>query len=150
MGWQRQSESLVARLKFRYENPSSYPDELLDLPVSLAIHYLHLATSQALVEGMRFWSNMHVGPGVDLSFFIHSYLSVGVHYMYPWPKLGQLVMKAYKDFAECLHWKVFFMSEKAKTNIIDDDYDPDYDLHRPRKKVAPAIDTYIERGIKLR
>ena len=147
---QRQSESVVSTSRLRYENPLSYPDEILDLPVSLAVRYLLAAASPAMVEAMRFRSDVHLGPGVELPRILSTSLSVGLRYMYHRTPLAELVPKAYKDFVERLRWRLYFMHQSAISGAIESDssgYDPDYDLHLPRKKLAPLAEPYIEQGI---
>jgi len=73
---QRQSERIVAATCWRYKNLLSYPDEIIDLPLDLALRYLVSSAPPAMVEAMRFRSAVHVGPGVELPRQISSSLSV--------------------------------------------------------------------------
>jgi len=41
------------------------------------------------------------------------------------------------------------MNEEARHGVLEQqtDYDPDYDLHLPRKKEAPIPEQYIQDGL---
>jgi len=146
---QRQSESIVAAACWRYENPLSYPDEILDLPLDLAVRYLLSSAPPAMVAAMRFRSDVHVGPGVELPRLISTSLSVGLRCMFSRRPLGALISNAYHDFCERLRWRIHFMNEESRSGATQQqtDYDPDYDLHLPRKKQAPIPEHYIQDGL---
>ena len=148
---QRQSErELIAKLPLvRYANPLTYPDEILDLPVDLAVRYLLQCASPALVEAARFRSSVHLGPGVELPKSLSTSLSVGLRFLFSVRPLGQLIVRTYTDFCERLKWRIHFMNQAAINGATetDDRYDPDYDLHLPRKKSGPETARYITDGL---
>jgi hypothetical protein len=65
-------------------------------------------------------------------------------------KNAELIEKSYIDFCQRLRWRLFFLRRDALSGLteIENNYDPDYDLHKPRKKELLADpEQYIEDGL---
>src|SRR6202023_3071878 len=136
----------VPPVVFRYDSPASYPDWLLTIPTPLAIDYLHICTPVDVLRASQYKSMIHASPGVILPKVIAYELSGGMRFMFHSKRNSDLIKLAWHDFVRRLRWRLYFsFSESDNT-----DYDPDYEVDRPKKRVAPpSLPPYIEHGITL-
>ena len=133
-------------LHFRYDVPSSYPDWLLTIPTPIAIDYLTLYTPLNVLLASQYKELVHVSPGVTLPKEIAYNISVGMRFMFHSQRNSALIKMAWADFERRLRWRLFF----SFSNGDNTDYDPDYEIARPKKYVQPpALPPYIEHGISL-
>ena len=130
----------------RYDVPSSYPDWLLTIPTPLAVDYITLCTPVDVLLASQYKELIHVSPGVNLPKEISYELSVGMRFMFHSKRNSKLIRDAWQDFVRRLRWRLYF----AFTENDDTEYDPDYEVDRPRKRVPPPnFPQYIEHGINL-
>src|SRR5436189_6456243 len=61
---QREAEGMIASAEFRYDNPDSYPDDLLLIPSPLAIRYILSRADPIVVDAARYRVGVHLGPDV--------------------------------------------------------------------------------------
>ena len=145
---QEQAEEVVLTTPhIRYDDPRSYPDELLMLPSPLAIRYLLCHVPLHRLEAAKFRGSVHLGPGVFLSHdVLASSLSAGLRFLlYTRPK-KYIPIDAYNNLCETIRWKVYF--EQLGAN--DKDFDPDYQVRKRKvddKTKAPPAPAYVEAGL---
>jgi hypothetical protein len=147
---ERQREEInLAMRNVRYENPDTYPDLLLTIPPPLAVKALLAIAPPEILRAAKIFHDVHIGPGVVMDPLLRQSLGVGLRYLLFKPYDENLIIHAYDDFCERLRWKVYFMKELALqgSEEIPDEYDPDYDLHKPRTKEAELMEPYIEEGL---
>ena len=128
----------------RYDIPSSYPDWLLTIPTPLAVDYITLCTPFDVLLASQYKDLVHASPGVILPKEISYNLSVGMRFMFHSNRNSKLIKEAWHDFVRRLRWRLYFsFAEDDNT-----DYDPDYEVDRPKKRIAPPqLPQYMEHGI---
>ena len=138
------SPPLSMPVLLRYDIPSSYPDWLLTIPTPLAVDYLTLCTPFHVLLASQYKDSVHVSPGVILPKEISYELSVGMRFMFHSNRNSKLIKEAWHDFVRRLRWRLYFtFAEQDNT-----DYDPDYEVDRPKKNIPPpALPQYMEHGI---
>jgi hypothetical protein len=77
--WQGQGQEVTA---FKYNQPCSYPDWLLTIPLPHAIDYIILNTPVNVVLASQFKNPVHRSPNISLPLEIEQQLSVGMNYMF--------------------------------------------------------------------
>ena len=129
---------------FRYDLPSSYPDWLLTVPTPLAIDYITLCTPINVLMTSQYKDAVHLSPGVSLPKEISYELSVGMRFMFHSSRNSKLIKEAWHDFVRRLRWRLYFSFMEED----DAEYDPDFEVDRPKKRIAPPqLPQYIEHGI---
>jgi hypothetical protein len=146
----RQGERKVAKIvatTFRYEDPSSYPDELLTIPRPLAIRLLLRSVPVRVLETARFRSGVHLGPGTTVPDFICIHLSAGARYL---PKVAphkNKIYHAFDDFCDRLRWRIYWLTKELHDELDSKPYDPDYEIPHVRNACDLKIE-YIEKGLE--
>ena len=128
----------------RYDAPSSYPDWLLTIPRPIAIDYLLLCMPIDVLSASQYKESVHLSPGVEIPKEISYELSVGMRFMFHSKRNSKLIKEAWNDFVRRLRWRLYFSFTESEIT----DYDPDYEVDRPKKRVAPpSLPQYMELGI---
>ena len=132
---------------FRYDNPSTYPDWMLTIPITDATDIVILNTPLNVIEASQFKSYIHLSTDVVVPQEIQMQLSVGMKYMLHSKRNSELIKSAWKDFEERIRWRLYFAFSKAteKTDL----YDPDYEVPHTRTAEAPSLPAYLEHGLDL-
>ncbi len=130
---------------FRYDNPASYPDQLLMIPFPTAIRYIILNTPVNIILASQFRNNVHRSPGVNIPKEIELDLSVGMRYMFHSQRNSLLIMSAWNDFVRRIRWRAFFTFRKQDNS----EYDPDYELDVESTTPPPRLPPYMEHGISM-
>lgn len=146
-GYEGQGKGQVAgTIRFRYDDPNTYPDCWLTIPHPKAVGLLISNTPLYVLEAARFRNNIHLSSDVVVPLELQMQLSVGLKYMFPTKRNEQLILSAYNDFEERLRWRLFFEFEGS---IKNPSYDPDYEVPHVRTKKPPRAPGYIEKGLEL-
>ena len=143
---QREAESIVSASRIRYDVPSSYPDEILNLPSPLAIRYLLRSVRPDVLEAARFRAEVHVGPGVVIPSRLQIHLSTGLKFMFFRRPAASVLRDAWSDFTERLRWRCYWTMKEATGNLSPRPYDPDYEVDRERS-ACDYREPYIEHGL---
>ena len=141
----RRLTQVVLASSWVYEHPSSYPDEILDLPTSVAVACLHTRVPARVRQMARFRHRVHVGPGVVVPQFVNNYLSAGLKYMVYTSLDKSLPLRAYQVFKNSLRWKYHFIVKPP--GGVKKFYDPDFDTGLRSDKVPPPASQHIEDGL---
>lgn len=137
---QGEEDQLVA-FDWRYGEPHTLPDFLLDLPLIRAVTLIRLNTPVDVLLAASFRSGVHVSPGVSLPAQIAMDLSVGMKYMYFSPRNKELIVQSWREFQTRLRWRLKFAFED-----MDAPYDPDYDVRVKSDARPPILPQYLELG----
>jgi hypothetical protein len=128
----------------RYDNPLSYPDEILRLSTPLQLRLLLSIAPPSLVEAVRFRSAVHLGPNVHIPSSLSVHISAGLRYML-YNKYNPMLLKnAFEDFERRLRWKIFFLNDQ---DHVEHPYDPDYEVYEPSTNQVRNRIGYIEDGL---
>jgi hypothetical protein len=147
---EQEVEEIVEKIistNIRYENPASYPDELLLIPRPLAIRLLLRAAPLEVLDAARFRGGVHIGPGVNLPDYISMDISAGARYLLHTMPSRNLLLSTWEDFCNRLRWRIYWMQKIARGDAQDKTYDPDYELSHETNICDYRID-YIERGLE--
>ena len=158
--WKRSINSEVVNISYSvycnkdwsYAMYSSYPDEILDLPLPIAIYILHTRATDDDRYIVRFRGRVHVEQGVlskfNLDSSILNQLSSGTKYLFATKFNPDLVRSAWDDFKQRLRWRFYF----DVTNPSDEEtfYDPDYQVQRKTiSSSGPEANEIIENALKV-
>jgi len=145
---QREAEAIVRAAVWRYENPLTYPDEILLIPTPDAVRILLARAPLSMVEAARFRGTVHLGPDVDIPVKFQIHISSGLRHMFFSRVASTALVSAWNRFKRTLRWRVFFAhKELNEMSLFKEPYDPDYDLHEESENEPPAAEHYIEAGL---
>jgi hypothetical protein len=138
------SSNCSESISFRYEDPSTYPDQLLLVSLPRAVEFIITNMPLDVLEYARYRNNVHLSPGVSVPLNIQLSLSVGMKYLMPTLFNKDLIMESYVEFCNRLRWRLHMLWTKSDEVTV---YDPDYDLGKPTKVAEPSL-SYIEHGLE--
>ena len=132
---------VVRTSNWSYDNPKSYPDEILLLPYRVAVNCLLERYPYHLHALRRSYHTPHVLDGVGLPLWISRSLSASLKYMFfsrPNPNEAQ---RAWNEFANRLRWQCYFAQTPQETNLLQDFVVPH------TTKTAPRAPEWVEKAL---
>ena len=136
---------LLCEKHFKWNRPSTYPDWFLELPLNQAAEHVILRTPIDILRAARYRKSLHLSTGVHMPLYLQKSLSVGLKYLLaPHPFMHHNLTWAYLSFCNRLRWRIKYLFEKG--DIIEDDYDPDYEVEHDTQE-CPTKFAYIEFGL---
>lgn len=137
--WLVRKISECLRAQWTYNQPSSYPDALLDLPLVYATKVLLSRVPLYRLEAARFRAEVHEGPGVNFPSNLAIHVSAGLKFMFDEKINAQLITDAYKEFERVINWRVYFETIPHK-----EPFDPDYRVENLKKAFIFSPKTFKE------
>lgn len=142
--WERGQEVIDYLLNsdWTYNNPSSYPDILVQIPFSVAYLFVRLKTPREVLELIRSRAGVHVQKGVpDLPASVIRVISSGRRFLFE-PKVDEsLPEKAWEDFSRRVRWRIKLENSK------EEEFDHDYWI--PSQKDSEPVDESTEYGLRV-
>jgi hypothetical protein len=127
----------------QWDEPSSYPDWLVSLPLPLAVSYVKSCIPIDILLAAQYKNLVHLSPGVTLPIKFHYNLSVGMKFMFHSKRNAELIKTAYEDFVRRASWRIYFAFQDLDEQ---NSYDPEYEYPRPIKGKVPILPDYIRYG----
>jgi hypothetical protein len=95
--------SAISERKFDVGKPSTYPDELLEIPFANAVSQIILKTEIGVLESARdFAPGVHIGQGVSLPAVFNYKISANLRFLFQEKLNGDFPSQSYNAFAKCL------------------------------------------------
>lgn len=149
-GWKRQRETargVMCDRAWVYDDPRSYPDEILDVSPPLALKIIAWRAPQIVRDALKFRHPVHVQTGLLPPDDILSDLGVGMRYIMPITIKPELPLDAWTDFERRFRWFYWF-STNEPSQVGELAFEPDYVSTRPKSKApGPLGPSAIESGL---
>jgi hypothetical protein len=146
---ERQRESarrVMADRTWTYNDPCSYPDEILYISVPLAVKIIAWRTPLAVKEALRFRHVIHCQEGVLPPLDIVLNMGVGLRYIMPITVKPSLPLDAWNDFERRFRWFYYF-TVNPSVNRGSIEYHPAFELQADNKSAGPLAPAAIESGL---
>ena len=143
---QRKGKSKVdTKTCINLSNPTTLPDEVLDMSMKDAIQLVHLHIPLNILEAGLYRNSVHMSDGVSIPLEISNDLSLGIKYMFFSPPSKNLILESWKEFQDRLRWRIFFSFKDG----VNKPYDPDYGVTSNKEKEAPKLPLWMELGLVM-
>ena len=139
------SDLLSAMQLYKYRNPHSLPDSILEVPYPVAINMLISHTPSNIILASSYRSLIHESDGVTVPPNIQLEMSVGMKFLFQQKPNSELITTAWKDFEFRLRHSI----QRAMRPDFLEPYDPDFvPVPKLHTGAGPKLPAYIEFGIR--
>lgn len=141
---QRREEAEADKLvstSFSFERPSSYPNEVLNLPFSLQYRVIMSHANEMLSR--KFSPGPYVQEGISVPDWVRLDLGVNLKYLFPSRFDLSLLKVAFNEFKCSLRWKYFGFNRGDN----DDSWNPKLKLEHRAVNEAPEMTQFLEDGL---
>ena len=141
-------EDFIRSARWSVNNPSSIPQEILDLTLETALSIIQSRVSLTQVSNAD--ARIKLGPGVtSVPEKIDDFLSLGQRFLSPSVFNVSLPVEAFSSLSTRIKWKVFFAHKQTPSDFLE--RNPQYRIPKPETIAVPAstpkwVEDMLDRG----